>query len=322
MKSILIAFVFFFFQFVANAQVWCPSGAVWHYGRNSFSAAEYYKLEYDSDTLINSITCKKIKKTVYSYYHSGANFDTVNLANEYTYSDSNKVYIYRFNNFYTLYDFSANVGDVWEVAGINQYSWALCDSVGFVKVDSVGTMLINGYNLRYVCVSPTINSKWGWSGRIVEKIGPIINYPIGLETYSYLFPNKLDYCGMYLDQSPEGGFLRCYYDSTFGFYSTGIVSDCEYLATDIKENDAEVGLFLIAPNPFYNNCTISYSIKNKYQKAEIVIYNSLGNSVQIIPLLKNDNNVSLNRSDFKSGIYTCVLMVDGSFLAYEKVVVF
>ena len=277
--------------------------------------------EYDSDTLINSISCKKIKKTIYSYYHSAAVFDTVPLADEYTYSDADKVYIYRFNNFYTLYDFSANVGDVWELAGTNKYSYASCDSVGFVKVDSIGNMSINGQILRYVCVSPTVNSKWGWVGKIAEKIGPIVNYSSGLETYNYLFPNKLDYCGMNIDESHEAGFLRCYYDNNFGSYSTQIAPDCAFLATDIKENKNETVEFTIAPNPLYNESIIKYSIKKDYQSAELRIYDSFGENIKMISIADKQGTILLNRADFKNGVYLCVMAVDGEIVHMEKMIV-
>lgn len=321
MKSNIVLFFVLCLQFIVKAQTWCPVGTVWYYGYNGFSSAQYYKIEYDTDTVINSVNCKKLKKTLYSYYYSSGTFDTVSLENEYTYSDLDKVYIFRFNNFYVLYDFSANVGDSWEVAGTNLYSASNCDSVGSIKVDSIGTMFINGQNLRYICVSPTLNSKWGWAGRIAEKIGPIYNYQNNIEPYNYLFPNKLDYCGMSIEDLHEGGFLRCYYDSSFGLYSTGIVPDCEFLATDVKENRANVLEFMIAPNPFYNESVIKYSIVDNYDKAEIIIYNSLGHKFQLIQLLQKENVVTINRNNLKSGIYNCVLFIDERPVVQKKMII-
>ncbi|MGB3946377.1 MAG: hypothetical protein WBM13_00210 [Bacteroidia bacterium] len=304
-----------------KAQTWCPAGATWHYEYNDIWSTGYYKIEYKNDTIIAGFSCRKMSKTFYTYNYIFNSFDTLHLADEYTYSDADKVYLYRFNDFYTLYDFSANVGDVWEVAGTNKYSFASCDSVGFVKVDSIGTMSINGNILRYVCVSPTVNSKWGWVGKVVEKIGPIINYSSSLETYNYLFPNKLDFCGMNVDESHEAGFLRCYYDSVFGSYSTQITPSCEFLATDIKENKNETVEFTIAPNPFYNESVIKYSIKKQYQTAEFVINDSFGEKIKMISIADKQGTILLDRADFKNGIYVCTVSIDGKIVCIEKMIV-
>jgi len=57
-----------------------------------------------------------LEKKIYSWSPIQG-FDTLNLEREYAYADQNKVYIYRYNTFYTLYDFSANVGDTIVIAG-------------------------------------------------------------------------------------------------------------------------------------------------------------------------------------------------------------
>jgi len=87
-------------------------------------------------------------------------------------------------------------------------------------------MNINGETLSYISVSPTPTSKWGWQARIVEKIGPIYKYQTSSK-YNYLFPVKLDYCGMQLDELNEGGYFRCYSDHNgFTYEQLGTAPDC------------------------------------------------------------------------------------------------
>lgn len=322
MQLKLVLFTFLCFQcVVAKAQVWCPAGATWHYGYNGAWSTGYYKVEYKGDTVISSVICKIMSKTHYSYSYPNNTLDTTYLTDEYTYSDSNKVYIFRFNAFYILYDFSANVGDMWNIAGTNQYSSSSCDSTGFVKVDSIGTMVINGQSLRFISVSPVLNSQWGWSCRIAEKIGPIINYPNGIGVYNYLFPSNLYYCGMQLDELYEGGKLRCYQDNAFGFFSTGIVSNCSYLATSIKENKTGICQFVIAPNPFNNETEIKYSIFKKYKNAELIICNLIGQKLQSTQLSHSEGIIELKRDNLESGIYLCLLLLDGNVATQKKIVI-
>lgn len=317
MKLKFVLFTFLCFQFaVAKAQVWCPAGATWHYGYNGAWSTGYYKVEYKGDTVISSVICKKMSKTHYSYSYVNNTLDTTYLTDEYTYSDSNKVYIFRFNTFYILYDFSANVGDMWNIAGTNQYSSSSCDSTGFVKVDSIGTMLINGQSLRFISVSPVLNSQWGWSCRIAEKIGPIINYPNGIGVYNYLFPSNLYYCGMQLDELYEGGKLRCYQDNAFGFFSTGIASNCSYLATDIKENKTGICQFVIAPNPFLTHLTIS---STSHLLKEINVYNIMGQ----LNYTKNNiysNSSMIDLTFLENGIYFIKTKYDNEKIYIQKII--
>ncbi|MBL7889920.1 MAG: hypothetical protein JNL24_10220 [Bacteroidia bacterium] len=169
-KSTLI--LFFFCFCTSYAQTWCPAGATWHYGYatwDPWSGGDigYLKYEYVGDTIINTINAKRINKYVKTNY----------MESFYTYADSNKVYIYHNNTFFTLYDFSAQPGDTLTVPGKmdSWYSSWCTDSLGKIIVDSIGTTIINGESLRYLYVSPTATSQWGYNAKIIEKIGPVSN---------------------------------------------------------------------------------------------------------------------------------------------------
>jgi hypothetical protein len=150
LKNLIVA-IFFCIPVFASSQNWCPTGAKWYYGHTNWFITGYITVEYTGDTIINSTTCNKLLKTFYYDLYAGLDFDTTILGTEFTYTDSNKVYIFKHNQFYTLNDFSANVGDTWTVPETGHYDG--CDSIGIIRVDSIGTININNMNLRYICVS-------------------------------------------------------------------------------------------------------------------------------------------------------------------------
>jgi len=275
MKKIIMLITIIVSSYGILYSQWAPAGACWHYNFSGFAINGYYKINCIGDTVINNISCKVLEKKIYQYNHLGSQFDTITLEHEYTYADLNKVYICRYNTFYTLYDFSANIGDTIIVAGTNKYSSAGCDSTGAIKIDSVGTMNINGETLRYISVSPTATSKWGWYARIVEKIGPVYEYQNNPE-YNYLFPVKLDYCGMQLDELSEGGFLRCYTEPNgFTYKQLGTAPDCEYINTGISELNDAFSELKVSPNPTNGIINLSYKLR-KPQSIQIDFSDAMG----------------------------------------------
>jgi len=263
MKRILIFLFLINSSFLFAQNEWAPKGATWHYGFTDWQTNGYIEISYIGDTIINSVSCKILEKKVFQY-NLLSQFDTLTLNHEYTYADKDRVYIFRFNDFYRLYDFSAHIGDSILLAGTNQFTSSGCDSIGLIRVDSTGTMIINGKSLRYISVSPFSNSKWGWAGRIVEKIGPIFCYQKNMEPYNYLLPNKLDYCGIFMDQTHEGGFLRCYSDqSGFTYSQPGVSPVCDYIYTNIDENENIFTEIIVAPNPTRDILTIHFKVNSK-----------------------------------------------------------
>lgn len=289
MKKILLILIFSL-PLIVVGQNWCPSGATWHYGFSVWTTEGYYKIEYVGDTTISSTTCKKMQKTLYWHDLAFMTSDTVVIGTEYTYADSDKVYIYKHNQFYTLYDFSALVGATWTVPEIKNYSG--CDTVGTIKVDSIGTTIINSQTLRYICVSLADTSqKWGWNAKIVERIGPIKSF----SNYDYLFPVKFDYCGMIIDELIEGGNFRCYSDDSAFTYTSNIAPTCDYL-TSVNSLDNNTNHLNVFPNPSNGdfNITFDQSIK------EILITDMLGNII-IQEQLKNQWEFNIN--NLRSGTY-------------------
>ncbi|GIV28810.1 MAG: hypothetical protein KatS3mg027_2624 [Bacteroidia bacterium] len=299
----------------ATAQTWCPPGAEWYYGFQQVFSDGYYRFYYDGDTTINSIICKKIKieKTERNIFTWPTYY--TNIIDEfYTYADTNKVYIYRYNNFYPMFDFSATLNDTILIVGDNFYfdndTGLPCDSLGNAIIDSIGTTLINSNQLRYYYSSPIQGSSWSINGKIIEKIGPVD---------AYFFANKIDTCGIMLDWEPINASLRCYYDDSLGLYKVPSLNNlpCDYKLT-IKEHVKQAS-FKIYPNPANNKLFIEQQVGYNPLKF-IKIYNSTGQEIYQT-LFSSDNISSIDVSKWTNGIYLLYVIDSNNILFSEKIII-
>ncbi len=90
-----------------------------------------------------------------------------------------------------------------------------------------------------------------------------------------------------------------------------------------KPIEKGVSLSLSAsPIPASTNTTIRYAVPNQYQKADLIIRNTLGVVVEkySIPAGKN-GKINVNVSDYNSGIYFYSIVADGRVLSTKKFVV-
>ena len=275
------------FCFGQNQNEWAPEGATWHYSYNNFSITGYIEIKYIGDSLIDGKVCKVLEKKLYSYDYVTTISDTINLGLELTYSDSNKVYYYRFDQFFVLYNFNAQPGDWWEIAG-----WSIpgsCDSIGKIEVDSIGTIVINSDTLKYLKISRKDSSDWQLGSIIVEKIGCIDHY---------MFPEPF-MCALDMDEG--GGPFRCYFDNTFGLYQSGIASACDYI-TSIDYLDYPNNNLIIYPNPVKNILNINWDDKINRQ-LNIKIFNLTGQLVLETNIEKDNKNQYIDLSTLPSNIY-------------------
>lgn len=298
----------------ATAQTWCPPGAEWYYGFQQVFSDGYYRFYYDGDTTINSIICKKIKieKTERNIFTWPTYY--TNIIDEfYTYADTNKVYIYRYNNFYPMFDFSATLNDTILIVGDNFYfdndTGLPCDSLGNAIIDSIGTTLINSNQLRYYYSSPIQGSSWSINGKIIEKIGPVD---------AYFFANKIDSCGIIVDWEPINASLRCYYDDSIGLYKVPSLNNlpCNYTLY-LKEHNL-LTTFKVFPNPsnYYINLIFE---QNEKLPEYYEIINLFGKTIVKEKILSH--NTIINIDYLSPSVYLIQIINKNQKLGNQKFIV-
>ena len=172
---------------VAQQSTFAPQGAEWYFNVSSFmgSPTTYFHMEVLGDTVIQGHTCSIITR---QYYGSNDN-------HQYVYEDNGVVYWYNLTiqDFTTLYDFNAEVGDTW-ICDIDSCSFE-------IQVESVEEVTWEGHTYRVQLVLSE-NNEWGimpFHGYIIEGIG----YSRGL------FPDPMA-CSSGIVCGPYPDYLRCY----------------------------------------------------------------------------------------------------------------
>ena len=291
MKKIIfiLLFIQIFFINKTKAQNDC-----WYYSYQEFGVYGYVKIESISDTMIKGKLCKILLKTRYIYNDIFDYFATTILGQEYIFNSNDTVYRYKYSKFYPLYIFNGSIGSEYEIAGNNMDN--NCDSIGRLKIDSVGITYIHDDTLKWISVSPALNSTFGIYGKIIEKIGPINNY---------MFP---EYVNCIVDAN-EGGFLRCYFENQLLYFTSNITPSCNYIYTDINEIS---NCFLsIYPNPADETIYMEFKNMNFDLKTlNIEIINTLGQTELLDKwdiFYKDVNKKRIDLSHLNNGIYFIIL---------------
>lgn len=249
-------------------QTFAPVGAKWYYGIwiSMWMNIEHYEtLEVIQDTVINGKQCSVLE---IRYHSEQGNIGTV-TGYEYLHQEQQKVYHWdKYNqNFYLLYDFSANAGDEWKVP-----CYAM-DSIT-VRVDTVNYINRNGLTLKSLCVSYIDGCSYSFGSTITEKYGSI----------GYLF--LYDYGGSDMD-IPH---LRCYFDEEL---SMSFTDNCDY-ATDISV------IYKEQENLVVDNKFVQLPPSLKLETDKVFIFNINGQCVlSTVPCI--DGKISI--SSIPKGIY-------------------
>lgn len=295
----------------ACSQTWSPPGAEWHYTETGAWWDGYSKYTYSRDTVINSVNCKEITR----YYEGmGWNGYSQGYNNPYfTYEQNGIVYIY--NNIYgndrfdTLYNINAQIGARWRFPLVDT---ACADSSYFIEVLNTGTKVVNGFNLKwwYVQIGPVEyydNSFFYSHDTIIERFGYRVDNIAGS---SYAYCNNTSYEG-------TGGNLRCYSDSTFGFYSTEIASSCDYYYTSVLELQGNERMLKIYPNPATDKLNVAIDVKQS-ETAIIEILDITGKLHISCVLNKNNSVTEISIADLSAGIYMYKLIVNNNIVKLGK----
>jgi hypothetical protein len=268
----------------ANAQgmVWCPKGAQWHYGYNSFSVTGFVELSYNSDTIVDGEPCKKLIEQV-NYVDQISGNEGGYTMYRYTYeSDS---IIYGYNNAFgssfwdTLFNFKAGPGDKWHLylGAPNEY----------VEVEDTGHQMIQSLNLKWMTVTYYPNSGMIITDTIFERIGCIgFNYPFETSVFG--------------TDGPLVGFCN-YSDSLFSDWNNPDIY-CTFLPTGISQpNDEEI--FNISPNPVFDEITLSTA-----EQGLCFIADQTGKIIETIKIM--DSKTKISTKNLQSGIYIISFKTD------------
>lgn len=287
-------------SFSVSSQVWIQPGAVWHYETRGMTYVGFIKVEYEKDTLIADKLCNML--TAINYVFGIINPDgefglarKSQLKNNYTYCNGDTIFYFVDGKFSVLYNFGAKPGDTWNLGENTNYPGCPDSSV---KVDSIGTMIINSQSYRWISISPTKYSGVKLRGKIVERMGSI---------GGYLFPvvtccDPLMQCDLGLED------FTCFQDDNFSLYNVSR-RDCEYyLKTNITVINSSKGLY---PVPTRDRLNID---SNNIVSVKII---SMDGLVQCDTEIFN-NQIDL--SNFKSGVYIVVMKYRQGEINTQKVI--
>lgn len=289
------------FSTSTKAQVWCPPGATWYYDDNGMFFLGYSKLTYTNDTIIKGKTCKKITHFA-RYRDPGKIIQQKYWAPYFTYEENGVTYLYDTlygqNKFDTLFNINAKVGDRWRVP----FAEPTCkDSTLILKVKSTGTKILNGFNLKWICVEQAINFS---PDTIIERLGARFDILHGI---NYTKCHNMAYEG-------SNGKLRCYSDNTFGSYSTDKSKTCDYITSIIESRMYDIELSLY-PNPANEKINLKFQSNSK-SMMELKIYDLTG---RLVRSKEFDKNTEISVGDLAEGIYTYSCVVNGNYFQSGKI---
>ncbi len=286
-----------FIQYMLSFFVPFPApGASWHYDFVHFWIEGYVKITYVGDTMINNKTVGKLQKDGYFYNHELLQHYNTDHGYEYMYADSDRVYVYRHNQFYVLWDFSAAPGDSWLIPESFDTGY---DTTAQVTVMATGDTVINGLTLRCFELEYNYNyeeQQWAYHGLVIERIGPI---------QDYLMPHAT-----FIADLIEGGPLRCYSDDGFGLFETGIAEACDYLV-GLGENES-ASSFSMAPNPARDEIRL-YFVLTAPGDVLVEVFGLDGRLLQshsVASLKQGSHNLVLNTARLSPGVYILKLSTD------------
>lgn len=266
------------------AQNWSPNGAQWHYSYYGFFPG-YVDIAYSGDTLLDGQVTKKLTKTFHGLGW-GMDVTSYSIGIEYTYEANGVVYLRYQNQWDTLYNFSAQVGDSWRIA--KQPFANVAPQNSRLKVIATGIKVINSNTLKYVkveFVDPQMNPL-GFEDTIVENIGFIGSYFLPYD----MFDGFVD--------GNEGGPFRCYADNNFALYKSYYLEVCDYImGTTELEGSAS---FQVYPNPVSDQINIPETLIQEYNH-----YRILSNEGKVIQ--HGQTTATIDVANLPAGNYTLLI---------------
>lgn len=297
----LVILVLVLFSISMQGQVWIDTGATWHYKKEGLFPA-FDKIEYIGDTIIQGRSCQKLQVSSYQFDYPewGGGLSSTHISMEFTYASGDTVFYLVDDEFYTLYNFGAQVGDTWEL-GVDTNE--LMCGPSFVEVIGTGATEINGELYEWISVMTLPNSSVGFDGKIYKRFGPAGDY-------QYLFPTPRN-CDPDIIVEFFHYTMTCFEDDSFPLYNTSDL-DCEYLlhvgVSEIEHQESTVSLF---PNPASDLLWIK--MQGRYANiSHAAISDTRGR------LIKTEYQSEIDISDLPQGMYIIRIVFDNETVFTEK----
>lgn len=245
-------------------------GMEWYYEiKDDAGNVTYQYLQCSGDTTVSQKDVKIILRTN-TLYDKGQH---QSVTHEYVYGEAGVVYWWNKDQeeFTTLYDFNAQVGDEWEIkVGLQNIT---------MHVDEVTTCEYNGEIMKMLVVSDKDDC---FSGNIICNVGHTTSY----------FPEKLINRG---DSEYSVDGLRCYWIDGDLMFADGN-TECDKIYSVEENAPGNSTSFIIYPNPANGKVVLETVSGTTFS-----IINIMGQTVMSGVMENGNNNIDV--SDLDDGIY-------------------
>ena len=307
-KTALLLILSFLTSFYSSAQSWVKEDAVWHYDYY-VTGSGFYTIELSNDTLILGKNCNKYVTKKHQFFSQPGGVylqgPVIDLPSRYTHTSGDTVFYYENNQFYTLFNFGASIGDQWTINDVAQFPEIECNALSIVEVIDTDNIDINGTNRRAILLKTLDGSSVGINGWVVENVGPLGS--------QYLFPTP-NSCSDSQTVCFEQYSFKCFQDSRINLYNPSGV-DCEYLLTHLGIAEDNNQDFQVFPNPTTDVVNILF---NKVGTHLMTLTDHSGKVI----LEKSLSNVKeeIDMTQLPSGIYTIRIENVNNEVRIERIV--
>lgn len=116
---------------------------------------------------------------------------------------------------------------------------------------------------------------------------------------------------------------NCFYPADYGsyYYIDDVVVSTQPDLYVIPENSDAIELHQNYSNPFYGNTIITYYLPENIKSAQLIFRNNLGQLIKVVDINdRGEGTLNIDGEDFKSGMYSYILMVDGAVYKTKKII--
>ncbi len=302
MKHVLLSCIFICTAGVVPAQSWFTEHPVWtndYY--SSFTGPSIEVAQITGDTLVGGFTAQKMRRQR-TNVNSGNTYSNVRIVRQ----TGDTIWVWGSDNqFHRQYDFSLTVG------GIIAVTVDPMLPLVYYHVDSIGTMAVNGHDLRFQRLYRTYPTVL-YKTIVLEGIGAVsgICYPTNNE------PSYLTYEHFFLDEPDRlalDGPRRtlCKYSNDQLTYQSPYANCAAITPTHEISNQVT----FVTPNPFQD--VLHVQVTNGQPVEQVRLYDLYG---KMVVQQTECSDIPLNTSQLAAGMYFLELYFSDGQRSMTKVV--